>query len=61
MRKRVLLVGGTLAALAVATPALANPVTIDDDGPCYNAAINGKDISPNDLCYLGPPPPKSPR
>ena len=47
----------SLLAVAVATPALANPVTIDDEGPCYNAAINGKNVLPNPLCYLGPPPP----
>jgi hypothetical protein len=58
MRNRVLLVGGALAAIAVATPALANPITVDDQGPCYNAAIHGKDVLPNPICYLGPPPPK---
>jgi hypothetical protein len=58
MRNRILIVGGALLAVAVATPALANPVTIDKTGPCYNAAINGKNVLPNDLCYLGPPPPK---
>jgi hypothetical protein len=60
MRKRILVIGGVLAALGVATPALANPVTIDKTGPCYNAAVNGKNVLPNDLCYLGPPPPKFP-
>ena len=58
MRTRLLIVTGGLLALGVATPALANPVTIDDDGPCYNAAINGKNVLPNPICYLGPPPPK---
>ena len=56
MRNRMLLIGGALIAVAVATPALANPITIDDEGPCYNAAVNGKNVLPNDACYLGPPP-----
>ena len=58
MRTRMLIVGGALLAATVATPALANPVSIDDEGPCYNASINGKNVLPNPLCYLGPPPPK---
>jgi hypothetical protein len=60
MRKRILLIGGALAAVAVATPALANPISVDTTGPCYNASINGKNVSPNDLCYLGPPRPTFP-
>ncbi|MDX6196970.1 MAG: hypothetical protein QOJ79_121 [Actinomycetota bacterium] len=58
MRNRILIVGGALIAVAVATPALANPVTVDDQGPCYNVAVHDKNVLPNGLCYLGPPPPK---
>lgn len=48
-----------LAAVVLAGPASAGSVSVTNDGGCYNVASGDKELSPYDLCYLGPdlPPP----
>lgn len=57
MRRRILIATAGLIAVAAASPALASPVGVSNDGGCYNATIGNKNVLPNPLCYLGPPPP----
>ena len=58
MRKQILLGGSVLVAVAFAAPAVADPVTITNDGGCRHVYVGSKQVTPpNGFCYLGPPGP----
>lgn len=57
MRRLLLALLAAMFTFGVVVPAVANPVEVDDDGPCYGVWVKGKYYPGQGLCYLGPPPP----